>query len=327
MRCASCALLVEDAACGCAGVRGARVDLARGTVTVEGEFGEESAAEIAARLTGAVSEHGYRILEAPAPTAAKWGEFKVALPAAIALVVGFLWLQRAGLVNLIGGGELSYGAIFGVGVVASLSSCLAVVGGLALSVSASYAKAGERVAPQVAFHVSRLVAFFLLGGLVGALGAAVSPGPVGSAMLGLLVGLAMLAIGANLLDVFPWAKRFQLRPPRALSRGALRLGSVSGYLAPVALGAATFVLPCGFTQSMQLYALTRGSFASGALTMLAFALGTLPVLAAVSFLPAAGKLKTGVAMKTAGLLAIAFALINIVGSLIALGIIPPVLNF
>jgi sulfite exporter TauE/SafE/copper chaperone CopZ len=328
MRCASCALLVEDAACGCAGVRSAKVDLARGTVTVEGDFGDKTPAQITEQLTEAVAAHGYRVLEAPpSAPAPKWGEFRIALPVAAALVIGFLWLQRAGLVNLIGAGELSYGGVFLVGAVASLSSCLAVVGGLALSVSAAYAKVGERVRPQVAFHAARLAAFFVLGGAVGALGAAISPGPVGSAILGLLVGVAMLALGLNLLDVFPWARRFQLRAPRALSRGALKLGAASGWLAPVALGAATFVLPCGFTQSMQLYALSRGSFLDGGLTMLVFALGTLPMLAAVSFLPAAGKIGTGVAMKVAGLLAIAFALINVAGSLIALGLIPPVLNF
>jgi hypothetical protein len=40
------------------------------------------------------------------------------------------------------------------------------------------------------------------------------------------------------------------------------------------LGASTFFLPCGFTQALQLYVLAKGSFTTGALTMLAFALGT-----------------------------------------------------
>ena len=48
------------------------------------------------------------------------------------------------------------------------------------------------------------------------------------------------------------------------------------------LGAATFFLPCGFTQALQLYVLAKGSFTTGALTMLAFALGTLPALLSLS---------------------------------------------
>lgn len=52
------------------------------------------------------------------------------------------------------------------------------------------------------------------------------------------------------------------------------------YLAPV-VGALTFFLPCGFTQSMQLLALGSGSPVQGGIIMAAFALGTLPVLLAV----------------------------------------------
>ena len=46
-------------------------------------------------------------------------------------------------------------------------------------------------------------------------------------------------------------------------------------------GAATFFLPCGFTQALQLYVLGKGDFLTGALTMLAFSLGTLPSLAGI----------------------------------------------
>lgn len=52
---------------------------------------------------------------------------------------------------------------------------------------------------------------------------------------------------------------------------------------PLIVGFATFFLPCGFTQSMQVAALSSGSFASGLAIMLAFALGTLPMLALLSF--------------------------------------------
>jgi uncharacterized protein len=48
------------------------------------------------------------------------------------------------------------------------------------------------------------------------------------------------------------------------------------------LGAATFFLPCGFTQALQLYVLAKGSFGTGALTMLAFSIGTLPALLSLS---------------------------------------------
>ena len=49
-------------------------------------------------------------------------------------------------------------------------------------------------------------------------------------------------------------------------------------------GALTFFLPCGFTQAMQIYAMTTGSFALGALIMFLFALGTMPGLLGIGAL-------------------------------------------
>ena len=54
--------------------------------------------------------------------------------------------------------------------------------------------------------------------------------------------------------------------------------------APLRSARLTFFLPCGFTQALQLYVLSKGSFTMGALTMLAFSLGTLPALLSLSAL-------------------------------------------
>ena len=54
-------------------------------------------------------------------------------------------------------------------------------------------------------------------------------------------------------------------------------------------GAATFFLPCGFTQAVQLYALSTGSPVSAGLTMAVFAVGTSPGLLALASLPNLGR--------------------------------------
>lgn len=95
------------------------------------------------------------------------------------------------------------------------------------------------------------------------------------------------------------------------------------------LGVATFFLPCGFTQSMQLYSLTTKSFFTGSLTMFLFALGTFPVLALFSF-GFAGlyqRVNFGVVLKTAGLVVVFFAIFNLVNTMVALGVIPPIFIF
>ena len=63
--------------------------------------------------------------------------------------------------------------------------------------------------------------------------------------------------------------------------------------------------------------------------MLAFALGTLPVLALISFssFSIQQSSKAGIFFKTSGLVVILFALFNIMNSLVVVGLIPPVFNF
>jgi sulfite exporter TauE/SafE len=80
---------------------------------------------------------------------------------------------------------------------------------------------------------------------------------------------------------------------------------------------------------MQIYTLTTGSFVEGGLTMLAFVLGTLPVLALISFssFSIQKSSKAGIFFKTAGLVVILFALFNLINSLVVIGILPPVFNF
>lgn len=330
MHCRACVLLIEEELAAVSGVASAAPSLEDHTVTVEGDFGGKSPEAIASELSAMLAAHGYSLSATPIASPARWGDFKVAAPIALTLVALFVALQKVGLVNLVGAGEgVSYGTAFLIGLVASVSSCMAVVGGLLLSVSATFARRGERVRPQVTFHAARLVSFFLLGGAVGALGAAFTLSPMAGAALSLILGLAMLTLGLKLLGVFPWADRLQVPLPKFLSRGALGAAKRGDALAPLALGVSTFFLPCGFTQSMQVYALSTGSFISGGLVMLAFALGTLPALAAVSASPALGPTggkRSSVFFKTAGLVVIAFALLNVAGALVAAGVLPPFIN-
>jgi len=206
---------------------------------------------------------------------------------------------------------------------------MAVVGGLVLSMSATFAREGDRVRPQILFHAGRIVSFFVLGGIIGALGASFTLGTTGIFILGLLVGIVMLMLGVNLLDVFPWAKRLQPSMPKFLSKHALGVSKLNHMLTPLLVGAVTFFLPCGFTQAMQLYSLTTGSFFTGGLTMLSYALGTLPVLALIGFSSFSIKnsSKAGIFFKSAGIIVILFAIFNIINSLVVTGLISPVFNF
>lgn len=329
MHCKACVLLTESELKEVDYVSHAISNLTTRTVEVHGDFGDRTPEEIALELSRVLEKHGYALSIGQLHHNKNWSDFTIAVPIALAFAIAFVLLQKLGIVNLVNTSTVSYGTAFVLGIIASLSTCMAVVGGLVLSMSATFAREGDRVRPQILFHAGRILAFFILGGVIGAIGSAFTLGTTGTFILGVLVGIVMLILGINLLDVFPGVKRFQPAMPKFLAKRALGVSKLNHTLTPLIVGVATFFLPCGFTQAMQLYSLTTGSFLTGGLTMLFFALGTLPVLALIGFSSFSIKnnKNAGIFFKSAGLIVILFALFNIINSLVIIGLISPVFNF
>src|SRR3989344_416107 len=337
MHCNACVLMTESALSDLSNITHVKSSLKDHSIEVTGDFGDKEAEHIAKDLSEVLKPHGYSLSLEKKRHAARWSDVNLALPIAGAFIALFFLLQKLGIVNLVTTSNVSYGTAFIIGIIASLSTCMAIVGGLVLSVSAEFAKGSEhsneagvrRAQPQILFHVGRLVSFFILGGVMGAVGSAFVLGAFGTLLMGVLIGVILLLLGVNLLDVFPWAKKLQPTLPAFIGRHIHGLKNLNHSLTPVLIGIATFFLPCGFTQSMQLYALTTGSFWTGGMIMLSFALGTLPVLALLSFSSFAIHTKrwSSVFFKTSGLIVIFFGLFNIINSLAGYGIIPPLFNF
>jgi sulfite exporter TauE/SafE len=329
MHCNSCVLLIESELGDLAHVTKVTPRLDDCSVEVEGDFGGKTETEIAENLTLPLKSHGYTVSIEKENQVKKWSDFKYAVPIAAAFVIGFIILQKAGIINLVGAGEITYGTVFIIGIIASLSTCMAVVGGLLLSMSATFAKEGDRIRPQLMFHVGRIVSFFILGGVIGVVGSAFTLNTFATVALSILIGIVMLILGLNLLDVFHFTKKLQPSMPKFIARHVHGISKFNHTITPLLVGIATFFLPCGFTQSMQLYTLSTGSFLEGGLTMLVYALGTLPVLALISFssFSIQNSAKSGIFFKSAGLIVIMFALFNLINSLVVLGFISPVFSF
>jgi sulfite exporter TauE/SafE/copper chaperone CopZ len=329
MHCKACVLMTESELKEFPYISEVKASLNSNQVQVTGDFGAKTPEEVAEELSVVLRPHGYSLSIEKTEKKINWKEFRIAIPVAILFIALYIFLQKIGLVNLVNANRVSFGTAFVVGIIASLSSCMAVVGGLLLSMSASFAKEGDKVKPQIMFHVGRIVSFFVLGGAIGALGSAFQLNTFGTFLLGFIVAMVMLVLGINLLDVFPWAKRLQPGMPKFLSKHAMNVSKLNHTLTPLLVGVATFFLPCGFTQSMQIVALTTGSFGRGGFTMLAFALGTLPVLGLLSFssFSIQKSSKAGIFFKTAGLIVILFALFNLINALVVINILPPIFNF
>lgn len=88
----------------------------------------------------------------------------------------------------------------------------------------------------------------------------------------------MIVLGLNLMGVIA---QMNITLPSGIFQTLRKMEHKT--LTPVLIGAATFFLPCGFTQAMQIAALSSGSFVEGVSVMLAFVLGTFPMLALLSF--------------------------------------------
>lgn len=329
MHCKACVILTESELIEVQGISDAKASLKDFSVQVTGDFGDKNAEQVAQDLSIVLKPHGYTLSVEKEEHLAKWSDFRIAIPVALGFILFFVILQKLGIVNLINASKVSYGTAFFVGLIASVSTCMAVVGGLVLSMSANFAKEGDSIRPQVLFHIGRLVSFFILGGVIGALGSTFQLGTIGTFVLSFLVALVLLILGINLLDVFPWAKKLQPTMPNFIGKRVHSLKNISHTLTPLLVGVATFFLPCGFTQSMQIYTLTTGSFLTGSFIMFSFALGTLPVLALLSFssLGIHKKAQSGIFFKTAGLIVIFFGIFNLINALVGVGIIPPIFNF
>ena len=196
----------------------------------------------------------------------------------------FAVLQVSGVVSLLTPNRLDAGGAFVLGIVASLSSCFALVGGLLVTYTSALARTDQNLAwaGQAVFHASRLAAFVVLGGALGALGSAFSLDLGWTQALQGMAVLIMILLGLQLLGVLRGVGAVSIPGGRGLGAWTRRWAGSARVSSGALLGLASFFLPCGFTQSMQFQALASGSIATGAMLLGVFALGTLPVLAGLS---------------------------------------------
>lgn len=327
MTCASCELLLERKIRTLPGVRSVDIDHRKGTARVTAEDGAVLDED---RIAEVIRDAGYGLAgEDPAspsmlaPEQRKWME--IAGCALVILTLGKL-LQAAGLQAPSAAGALSAGGIVLIGLVAGTSSCLAVTGGLLLALAAKHHELSgartpwEKFRPLLQFNAGRLAAYFVLGGCVGLLGRSITLSVRMTGVVGVFTSLVMLYLALTMLHIVPRGA-FPLRPPKSLSRRIASLSESGHPAAPALLGALTFFLPCGFTQSLQVAALGTGNFFGGAAVMFLFALGTLPSLLGLSAVSSAARGRfSALFLRFAGTLVLMLSLFNLRGGLSLAGV-------
>lgn len=322
--CPSCKIFIEDALNEQIGIKQVQVDLKNETVSLETDR-DESQQRLAEMLTEKIKQNGYSLsVEKKDKEKKNDNAIWQALPIGLSFMAIFFIVQKSGILNFGLGGIVTPVTSFIIGLVASVSSCLAVVGGLVLSLSATVAR--DKVSdtkPMILFHGGRLISFAVLGGILGVIGSAIGISFTVTAILGILASVVMIVLGLNLAGVFE--KNMITLPPGVF--GFFRRMEHET-IAPFLVGVSTFFLPCGFTQAMQVAALSSGSFLSGLLIMTAFALGTLPMLALLSFGSAslAQSKHASLFLKSAGVLVVGLGVFSLLAGFAGLGIIDPLFN-
>lgn len=347
MHCAACEILIEKKLSERENIVSTDIDVSQGTAKVKYK-GEKLNLD---SINEELSSYGYSVGEKISGhkdqkqliTIGSKGEllvniyvlkrFLLVFTTLIVILGLFFLVNKTGLQGLVTVDSTSSLPMFFLfGLVAGSSTCAALVGGILLSMAKqwneNYASANSkltRAGPHLLFHLGRLISFTILGGVLGLLGGAIQITPVVTALIVAIVSVAMLILGLQMLDV-KWAYAIRLTLPKQLGR-SVASKHVTNRFVPFIIGVLTFFLPCGFTIVAQGVALSSGSFLSGALIMLMFALGTLPVLGAISIgsLKFGGSIKVGsIFNKVAGLLVIFFALFNLNAQLNVIGL--PSLN-
>jgi uncharacterized protein len=230
---------------------------------------------------------------------------------------------------------------FVTGVISSFGHCLGMCGGIVILYSTrqpALAASGaarppviSRIAALAPLHAGRIMTYVILGTLIGLAGSLLDQvsGLVGwQGIFSIAVGIAMIVVALSLLKVLPpievaLASVTGHASPMKRMRGLFGKRSLA---ATLALGIMWGFLPCGLVFAMLVVAAGTHNPLGGALTMLAFGLGTVPTL--LGFGLAANMISPqlrGRLQSFAGVLILLFAAQTVMRGLAAAGVVSPLI--
>ncbi|TWS24479.1 hypothetical protein FK268_11025 [Tsukamurella sputi] len=141
---------------------------------------------------------------------------------------------------------------------------------------------GEDLTPVGGFLAGKLLAYTVLGALLGALGSVVQLSVGARTWLQIGAGVLIIVLGLAQLGV-PGFRGIVIEPPASWAsfvRGRARSRQA---FAPALLGVATVLIPCGVTLSVEALALASGAAVQGAAIMAVFVVGTSPLFAVLGY--------------------------------------------
>ena len=328
MHCASCEILIEKKLLELEGIKSVEAKASKGEVLIEHE-GELPSTET---LNKIFKKENYvfsnRKIEVSDGFNGK--EFLITFGMGLLIILLFIGLIKLGLSGLINvNSSSSLITFFVFGLLAGISTCAALVGGLVLSMSKQWLELYPdnestitKLQPHFMFNAGRLVSYVILGAVLGAIGSKLQFSLKFTSILVIAVSVMMIFLALQMLGLKAF-RRFQFTMPKFITRHIADESNFKGRYTPFLMGAFTFFLPCGFTITAQGLALISGSPIQGGFIMLFFALGTLPMLLAIGISSVSFSKRHHLSfrfLKVAGFLLLFFALYNINSQFNVLGL-------
>lgn len=317
MTCINCQNRIEQTLKNTTGISKAHVSYSRGLAEIE----FDSEILTLNRIVTVIQELGYTVTYKKQRNYLK--PVKTIGTFAIIILLYYL-LQRLGILNLLvpsrlADSKMSYGMLFIVGLLTSVH-CITMCGGINLSQcipsgisSQENISKAKIIMPSFLYNVGRVISYSVIGFFLGGIGMLLTGGSeVGVPLLlqGILkiaAGLFMVIMGINMLGIFSFLRRLQIRFPK---KSVIKINQKKiTEKRPFFVGLLNGLMPCGPMQSMQIIALGSGNPVLGATAMLMFSLGTVPLMLGLgSLVSALGKKYTKAVMQTGCILVVVLGL-------------------
>ncbi len=310
MTCINCQNKIEKALRGAKGVTKAEVSYRRGTADVE----YDDVRTNADKLVRVIENLDYKVL-----SSGEKNSRGIINSFGILVIIAALYylLQTFGLLNRLVPNRLAdtgmgYGMLFVIGLITSVH-CVAMCGGIGLSQSLPTKGQSKSLFSTILYNLGRVCSYTAIGFVLGLIGSVIGGGAnVGvpvllQGILKIIAGLVMVIMGINMLGIFPWLRRFSIHMPAGVAKFIGQKTRTSN--GPFIVGLLNGLMPCGPLQAMWIVAFASADPVSGALSMLMFSLGTVPLMLGLgSVVSLLGRKFTNQVMKVGAVLVVVLGL-------------------
>jgi sulfite exporter TauE/SafE len=167
--------------------------------------------------------------------------------------------------------------------------CVGMCGPMVVTYAAKGAEDGpwfRKLAPNLAYQSAKILSYVIVGVLLGAIGSAFDLDGLRPWVM-FVAGGFMIVLGLSMTGRVPWAARLTPRPPKFLIAALTSLrrkskaddaNGDSSLVTPISFGLLTGLMPCAPLQGAEIAAAATGSVLLGGTAMLAFGLGTMPLM-------------------------------------------------